>query len=603
MNNEIQNLINEKNVLNNTIRLRRERHNQEMERLRQEYFFYDNSRNIYRSNSVLNNEIEAQNRAFEEGLNQEFGQELQARNDKLNAERERLTELLASKTQEYNNLITRSFRIPAYMQAPMVFPEGLQKEIEEIQSDLKAINESLNTNGIELNGVKPQAKVEQRQQAPVQTEPVQAEPAQTAPAQAEPVQPELVQTEPVQAEPVQTEPEQPESVQPEPVQTEPAQAEPVQTEPVQTEPVQAELAQAEPMERWPWEQVQEEPAQTEPVQAEPVQTELVQPEPVQAELAQAEPMERWPWEQVQEEPAQTEPVQTELAQAEPMKRWPWEQVQEEPAQTEAAEPIIQDDESDRWKFSIFDKNMPQDYVSPVQPEPVQPEPVQPEPVQPEPVQHGKLKVVISKICSVDVYEQTNRYYVNEDSKLDETLTSSAREKGFDDKAINNMMETLNTYQGDKRVLIALLITSRSDAESVKYIDDYLSVLKGENSELSTFDLEYDLSQKESFSKKEFKTIKKYALNSSKFAKINGIKMIKLRLASRKISDKIRRLFRRKNKNTPLLSDENQTPEQPENNWKKSIEVEKSKGKENEPQVEEEIELTSYEETEQGDEER
>ena len=569
-----------------------------MERLRQEYFFYDNSRNIYRSNSVLNNEIEAQNRAFEEGLNQEFGQELQARNDKLNAERERLTELLASKTQEYNNLITRSFRIPAYMQAPMVFPEGLQKEIEEIQSDLKAINESLNTNGIELNGVKPQAKVEQRQQAPVQTEPVQAEPAQTAPAQAEPVQPELVQTEPVQAEPVQTEPEQPESVQPEPVQTEPAQAEPVQTEPVQTEPVQAELAQAEPMERWPWEQVQEEPAQEEPVQTEPAQA-----EPVQAELAQAEPMERWPWEQVQEEPAQTEPVQTELAQAEPMKRWPWEQVQEEPAQTEAAEPIIQDDESDRWKFSIFDKNMPQDYVSPVQPEPVQPEPVQPEPVQPEPVQHGKLKVVISKICSVDVYEQTNRYYVNEDSKLDETLTSSAREKGFDDKAINNMMETLNTYQGDKRVLIALLITSRSDAESVKYIDDYLSVLKGENSELSTFDLEYDLSQKESFSKKEFKTIKKYALNSSKFAKINGIKMIKLRLASRKISDKIRRLFRRKNKNTPLLSDENQTPEQPENNWKKSIEVEKSKGKENEPQVEEEIELTSYEETEQGDEER
>ncbi len=29
MNNEIQNLINEKNALNNTIRLRRERHNQE----------------------------------------------------------------------------------------------------------------------------------------------------------------------------------------------------------------------------------------------------------------------------------------------------------------------------------------------------------------------------------------------------------------------------------------------------------------------------------------------------------------------------------------------------------------------------------------------
>ena len=470
MNNEIQNLINEKNVLNNTIRLRRERHNQEMERLRQEYFFYDNSRNIYRSNSVLNNEVEAQNRAFEEGLNQEFGQELQARNDKLNAERERLTELLASKTQEYNNLITRSFRIPAYMQAPMVFPEGLQKEIEEIQSDLKAINESLNTNGIELNGVKPQAKVEQRQQAPVQTEPVQAEPAQA-----------------------------------EPVQTEPAQAEPVQPEPAQPEPVQPEPAQAEPV-------------QTEPAQAEPVQPEPVQPEPAQAE-----------------------PVQTEPAQAEP--------------------------------------------------------------VQPEPVQHGKPKIVISKFLDVDVDGNMKNIGVADYSKMDEKLTSLLKQKSFYDDEISIIMETLNKYQGDKNVLIALLNASRSFDESTEYCLDYLSALMGANSELATFDLEYDLSQKGSFSKKEFKTIKKYALNSSKFAKINGIKMIKLRLASRKIGDKIRRLFRRKNKNTPLLTDENQKLEQPDNNWKKSIEVEKSKGKENEPQVEEEIELSSAEEPEQDGEER
>ena len=85
MNNEIQNLINEKNALNNTIRLRRERHNQEIDRLRQEYFFYNNRGNTYRSNSALNNEIEAQNRAFEDGLRQEFAQELQERNNKLNA--------------------------------------------------------------------------------------------------------------------------------------------------------------------------------------------------------------------------------------------------------------------------------------------------------------------------------------------------------------------------------------------------------------------------------------------------------------------------------------------------------------------------------------
>ena len=515
MNNEIQNLINEKNALNNTIRLRRERHNQEIERLRQEYFFYNNRGNTYRSNSVLNNEIEAQNRAFEDGLRQEFAQELQERNNKLNEERARLTELLATRTQEYNNLISRSFRNSSYTQAPMVAPEGLQNEIAEIQSDLNAINESLNTNGIELNGVKPQAKVEQRQQAPVQTEPVQAEPAQTAPAQAEPVQTEPAQTEPVQTEPIQTEPVQNEPVQAGPVQTELAQAEPVQTEPAQPEPVQTEPAQTEP--------VQPEPAQPEPVQTEPVQTEPVQPEPVQPE--------------------------------------------------------------------------------PVQPEPAQAEPVQTEPAQAESVQHGKPKIVISKFLDVDVDGNMKNIGVADYSKIDEKLTSLLKQKSFYDDEISIIMETLNKYQGDKNVLIALLNASRSFDESTEYCLDYLGALMGANSELATFDLEYDLSQKGSFSKKEFKTIKKYALNSSKFAKINGIKMIKLRLASRKIGDKIRRLFRRKNKNTPLLTDENQKLEQPDNNWKKSIEVEKSKGKENEPQVEEEIELTSYEEPEQDGEER
>ena len=204
---------------------------------------------------------------------------------------------------------------------------------------------------------------------------------------------------------------------------------------------------------------------------------------------------------------------------------------------------------------------------------------------------------------VDVDGNMKNIGVADYSKMDEKLTSLLKQKSFYDDEISIIMETLNKYQGDKNVLIALLNASRSFDESTEYCLDYLSALMGANSELATFDLEYDLSQKGSFSKKEFKTIKKYALNSSKFAKINGIKMIKLRLASRKIGDKIRRLFRRKNKNTPLLTDENQKLEQPDNNWKKSIEVEKSKGKENEPQVEEEIELSSAEEPEQDGEER
>ena len=180
-----------------------------------------------------------------------------------------------------------------------------------------------------------------------------------------------------------------------------------------------------------------------PAQAEPVQTEPAQPEPVQTEPIQTEP--------VQNEPVQAEPVQTELAQAEP--------VQTEPAQEE-----------------------------PVQTEPVQTEPAQTEQAQQGTLQYGKPKIMISKFLDIDVDGNIKNNGVVDYSKLDERLTSMFRQKGFDDNAINNMMETLNTYQGDKNVLIALLSASRSDAESVKYCDDYLSVLKGEKNELSTFDL-------------------------------------------------------------------------------------------------------------------
>ena len=53
MNNEIQNLIDEKKMLNNTIKLRRDRHNEKIEKLKQEYFLYRNDGDKYRSSSLL----------------------------------------------------------------------------------------------------------------------------------------------------------------------------------------------------------------------------------------------------------------------------------------------------------------------------------------------------------------------------------------------------------------------------------------------------------------------------------------------------------------------------------------------------------------------
>ena len=54
MDKEIQNLINEKTALNNRIKLRRQRHNEEIETLKQEYFSPRYSGDKYKSTNILN---------------------------------------------------------------------------------------------------------------------------------------------------------------------------------------------------------------------------------------------------------------------------------------------------------------------------------------------------------------------------------------------------------------------------------------------------------------------------------------------------------------------------------------------------------------------
>ena len=153
MNSEIQNLINEKRVLNNRIAFRRERQTNEITRLRQEYFSYNSNDNAYRSrtNETLEKEIERENESFEKRLKEEFEQDLQDINSKLKAEKDKLVKALDAKKAEYQkayNEMMRSFRTQ-YTQVPLEIPnlDDMKKEIEEMQNDINAIDASINLNG------------------------------------------------------------------------------------------------------------------------------------------------------------------------------------------------------------------------------------------------------------------------------------------------------------------------------------------------------------------------------------------------------------------------------------------------------------------------
>ena len=184
MNSEIQNLINEKQIINNRIKARRERFKGneekgikgEIDKLREEYFTYNSNDNAYRSrtNGRLEKEIERETENFEKGLKEEFEQELLDKNTKLKAERDKLVKALEAKKAEYQKAYHEmiiSFR-NQYTQVPLEMPnlDDMKKEIDEIQNDINAIEASINMNGLELGNAQPQkSDAAKKGKQPVQT--------------------------------------------------------------------------------------------------------------------------------------------------------------------------------------------------------------------------------------------------------------------------------------------------------------------------------------------------------------------------------------------------------------------------------------------------
>ncbi len=400
MNSEIQNLINEKQIINNRIKARRERFKGneekgikgEIDKLREEYFTYNSNDNAYRSrtNGRLEKEIERETENFEKGLKEEFEQELLDKNTKLKAERDKLVKALEAKKAEYQKAYHEmiiSFR-NQYTQVPLEIPnlDEMQKEIDEIQNDIKTIEQCIDTNGIDIADAQIEKTEEPKKEQPEKEEPSQ-EPSDEK-------QPEQTQ-------------------EPSPTQTEPEQTNPEPSAPTHE--------------------------QTNPIQQGPFQG---QPTPVK-------PMQ--------------EPIQK--------------------------------------------KSLP--------------------------------KVKISKFIDTEVNGNVSNKGVADYSdgiNIDIKLMIELKKSGFDEKSTKMLMDELNANGGDKNVMIALLGMSKDGTEATRYIDDYLSTLKGDKEKLSTFELEYDLTKEEDFSKQENKKISEYAMKSYDFSKITAtrLKLLGLRLRSLKI---------------------------------------------------------------------
>ena len=391
MNNEIQNLIDEKKMLNNTIKLRRDRHNEEIEKLKQEYFLYRNDGDKYRSSSLLNHEIEEANKKFEESLKQEFEPKLQESNNSLKAEKQRLTDLLASKSNEYNSII-REFR-QGYMQGPLQMAnlEKLKDEIDEIQRDIKTIEESIGMDEISIQEVQPQQG--QSQEVPKPERQGQSEP--------------------------------------------------------------------EKSEQGPERQGQSEP----------------------------EKSEQNPERQSQPQQGQNRPNMQESSQGESII----------PSKNPSRFDNIKNSVNGITAKVPVGKRMKEN-------------------------KDNKLKVKIGGVISTELDGENKTVgmsYYAENKDDDTRIYKLFKKLGFDDKAIDSTWKEINSARGDINVVKALLESSKDGMQAVKYLDDYLDVIKGNKKKLETFTLEYNLRDRSKFGKDEWKNFKDMALDSRDFAKVKG----------------------------------------------------------------------------------
>lgn len=142
-------------------------------------------------------------------------------------------------------------------------------------------------------------------------------------------------------------------------------------------------------------------------------------------------------------------------------------------------------------------------------------------------QTDKLKIRIGGVISAELDGKTKSigmsYYTNNIDD-DTKVLKLFKKLGFDDKTIDTIWKDVNRANGDVNVVKTLLDSSQDGMQAVRYLNDYLDVLKGNKRKLETFSLEYNLRDKSKFDKEEWKKFKQVALDSRDFAKVKGKNM-------------------------------------------------------------------------------
>lgn len=268
---KLEELIQEREVIENIITLRRTRHAEQMEELKADYADkISNKTGALIMNDSLVKELDEK---FENGIQEEFGKRTEIIDLKIEIankeqEVENQSKLVADKKKEIekaeneieHEIIRQYFSKEGLSEQPID-----RSHIEELKVELEALESKLGD--LEKQKDELYAKLEVLE--PTQKEEKVEEPV------AEQAQKEQVAEEPAQEEPVAEEP-----AQEEPVVEEPAQEEPVAEEPTQEEPVAEESAQEEPAEQ----------KTVAPKTATPKVTEQKTPAPSQPTAGKTEPV-------------------------------------------------------------------------------------------------------------------------------------------------------------------------------------------------------------------------------------------------------------------------------------------------------------------------
>lgn len=277
---KLEELIQEREVIENIITLRRTRHAEQMEELKADYA--DQISNRTGALVMTDALVKELDEKFENGIQEEFGKRIETVDLKIEiANKEREVEdqskLVADKKKEIqkaeneieHEIIRQYFSKEGLSEQPIdrSHIDALKVELEALESKLGELEKQKDELYAKLEILEPTKKEEPVAEEQTQEEPVTEEPAKEQPAQEQPAAEEPVAEQPTAEEPVAAEePVQEQSTQEQPTAEEPKVIVPPVTNPVVDKTSQGASRPATPK---VVETVQKQPSTEQPKQAEP----------------------------------------------------------------------------------------------------------------------------------------------------------------------------------------------------------------------------------------------------------------------------------------------------------------------------------------------